>query len=492
MIQIKSFLLGLFICRFDAVNAAQDMGGLPFTGLPRLNKTHYSWPLYDDPDLTGNDYDLNDENFLQYVRITGSCPFRLDFISPDHNKQSQLVACVTACKIYDAVVSFTYSPYLDFYFNAGQCSSTGANFGHCPAPTQADIDTEVENLRSYLEAVRGVLDTENIAQETCVQATTMFFDQETWGGDMAGSSMVVAALTSAYNEVREVFPSMDLTWYNRGAWEAYPFCNINTEACWVNDGTASMEKGHNVGVSMYFPGCVDTMDALWARNTKEAQSEGSIDGLPMSFTPYISLGCGWGELTGPDSCSGNFGVWNWTWNYATALSWRYGGDVNQYSGDTPDPSWAAPLVPVLPYLYPAPLNSRSGFVDDPVLGFTRATWLHFAAYVMGASGLTEFPTGIAPVPPRIPACPHPHPSSAPTKSGAGSFNAGPVVGAVFLSLVGLALLAGVAFVAITRPPWAEAHLFKLESSFQKDSGGSKHGYQANTGQSPLLDGEQFN
>jgi hypothetical protein len=54
------------------------------------------------------------------------------------------------------------------------------------------------------------------------------------------------------------------------------------------------------------------------------------------------------------------------------------------------------------------------------------------------------------------------------------------------------LLAGVAFVAITRPPWAEAHLFKVESSFQKDSGGSKHGYQANTGQSPLLDGEQFN
>jgi hypothetical protein len=63
---------------------------------------------------------------------------------------------------------------------------------------------------------------------------------------------------------------------------------------------------------------------------------------------------------------------------------------------------------------------------------------------------------------------------------------------VFGSLVGLALLAGVAFMAITRPPWAEAHLAKIESYFQKDSGSSKHGYQANTGQSPLLDGEDFN
>lgn len=377
--------------------AASNMGGLSLSGLPKLLKTHYSWPLYDNGP-SGNYYDLSDDNFLQYVRILGSCPFRLDNIFENEN---QLVSCVTACKLYNASIGITYSPFLDYYFNAGQCSAGGLNSGKCPPPEQTDIDSEVGNINSYLSKVRSVLDRENLSQQTCAEVSAIFYDQEVWGSSTSSPSVVIAALTAVYDAALPFFPFADVSWYNRDTWAAYPFCDIEKPSCWVNDGSAVLEKGHNVGTSMYFPGCEATMSALWERNGVQADSSASTDGLSMELTPYISLGSGWGEMNDGGGCTGNFAVWNWTWEYETSLSWGYGANVNSFAADSP---WVTIQANVRPYLYPPPLNERSEFVENDVLGPTRNSWLHFAAYVMGAHGLTVFPTAPVARTSSIPAC----------------------------------------------------------------------------------------
>jgi hypothetical protein len=78
-----------------------------------------------------------------------------------------------------------------------------------------------------------------------------------------------------------------------------------------------------------------------------------------------------------------------------------------------------------------------------------------------------------------------------------SADAGVVVGAVFGSLFGAALLAFCVFAAYSRPPWAEATLVKIEGLFGKtpaqDQGGASYNYSqgGNTGGSPLL-ADDFN
>jgi hypothetical protein len=78
------------------------------------------------------------------------------------------------------------------------------------------------------------------------------------------------------------------------------------------------------------------------------------------------------------------------------------------------------------------------------------------------------------------------------------------VGAVFGSLFGVALIAGIGFVAYTRPPWIETYIDKVENYFKKDAMPSSYklqtktwvensgGYSADYFNSPLLDGDDFN
>ena len=75
-----------------------------------------------------------------------------------------------------------------------------------------------------------------------------------------------------------------------------------------------------------------------------------------------------------------------------------------------------------------------------------------------------------------------------------------MVGAV----LGVSLIAAIAYVAYARPLWAEAYVEKIEGYFKKDTMPSTYslqtktwvensgGYSADYFKSPLLDGDDFN
>jgi hypothetical protein len=371
-------------------------GPNPFANLPRLPKTHHSWPICGIAQTMSGCLRSTDETLVDYARVTGALPLGLDGVNcaggSCHAKfdvsfdEPSVGEAVAICKIANCSLTLQFSPWCMYYSSSD------------PREQGPAEDAEMAFWNARLVNVSIALAKYNTLKGASVAVSAIMVDSEKFSvvNNESMRAAIVRKNDLIFNASVKVFPGAHYDAFGRGEINRQTFGDRTLDGVggyqtWHSaPGMGAWEtipdRGDSFSVSMYT--VMEPGYTRQAMNRTANSCEAHKDDACASLTvlPWIALGCGYRRSIEREGQHG----WDSTYNYETVHSWMLGRELNDDYYSTFPSKYARWDYARRAVFYPSIFAGGATQVLNTTTGVNQSAMvLHFLEYVAGAcSGRT--------------------------------------------------------------------------------------------------------